>query len=172
MTNFDKAFELLILIEGDYSNHPYDPGKATKYGITESVARSHGYKGDMRDLTLDIAKNIYKKSYWDINRLDEIKHYSIQEEIFECGVNCGPSTALKFMQRAYNTLVTSNYLTIDGKIGPKTISSINNCKFLDDLYDTANILQGFRYIKLAEKDDKYKAFYKGWIRKRVKIKYN
>lgn len=172
MTNFDKAFKLLILIEGGYSNHPYDPGKATKYGITESVARDHGYIDDMKDLPLDIAKRIYKKSYWDINRLDEIKDYSIQEEIFECGVNCGPSIALKLMQRAYNTLVTSNYLVIDGKIGPKTIKSINNCKFLDDLYDTANILQGFRYIELAEKDYKYKVFYKGWIRKRVKLKYN
>lgn len=172
MNNFDKAFEQLILIEGGYSNHPYDSGKATKYGITEIVARSNGYKADMKELPIGLAKTIYKKSYWDINRLDEIKNYYIQEELFECGVNCGPSTALKMMQRAYNTLVTDNMICVDGKIGNKTISAINNCKFIDDLYNTANLLQGNRYIELAERDEKYKSFYKGWIRKRVKLKYN
>lgn len=172
MTNFEKAFEKIIMLEGGYSEHQDDPGGKTKYGITEEVARQHGYNESMKELSLSLAKQIYKKSYWDINRLDEIKNYSIQEELFECGVNCGPSTALKLMQRAYNTLVTSNYLTIDGKIGPNTILAINNCKFIDDLYDTANILQGYRYIELAEKDNKYKTFYKGWIRKRVSLKYN
>lgn len=45
MSNFKKAFEKTIIFEGGYSDHPYDPGGKTKYGITESTARSHGYKG-------------------------------------------------------------------------------------------------------------------------------
>ena len=57
--NFDEAFELLLGHEGNYSDHPADPGGKTRYGITEAVARDVGYRGDMRDLPLDLAKRVY-----------------------------------------------------------------------------------------------------------------
>lgn len=167
-TNFEKAFERLILIEGGYSNHPYDPGGKTKYGITESTARAHGYKGEIKDLDLCWAKSIYKKSYWDINRLDDITDSNIQNEIFDTGVNCGTETALKFIQRSCNVL-NDIKISVDGQIGPATLKAINYCKFKEDLFNSANIIQGNHYFMLAEKNDKFKVFYKGWIRKRVEL---
>ena len=53
--NFDQAFDALLEHEGGYSDHAADPGGKTRYGITEVVARSHGYRGDMRELPLDAA---------------------------------------------------------------------------------------------------------------------
>lgn len=52
MTNFDKAFELLIGHEGGYVNHPSDPGGETKYGISK---RSYP-REDIRNMTLARAK--------------------------------------------------------------------------------------------------------------------
>ena len=40
--------EEVIGREGGYSNHPADKGGATRWGVTEAVARAHGFRGDMR----------------------------------------------------------------------------------------------------------------------------
>ena len=61
--NFDEAFDRLIGHEGGYSDHPSDPGGKTQFGITEAVARAHGFTGDMRTLTRDEAKRIYRVDY-------------------------------------------------------------------------------------------------------------
>mgnify|MGYP002715655281 FL=1 len=59
--NFDKAFDILMVHEGGYSNNPRDPGGETMWGITSQVARKHGYMGPMRDLPLTEAKRIAKQ---------------------------------------------------------------------------------------------------------------
>ncbi len=59
----DKLIDEVIAIEGDYSNHPADRGGPTRWGVTEAVARRHGYAGDMRDFPYDEAVAIYKRKY-------------------------------------------------------------------------------------------------------------
>ncbi len=54
----DELIEALIEREGGYSNHPSDRGGPTKYGITEAVARAHGFSGAMRNLPRDEAAAI------------------------------------------------------------------------------------------------------------------
>jgi lysozyme family protein len=60
----DLLIEALIEREGRYVNHPDDRGGATCYGITESVARAHGYAGGMRNLPRAEAAAIYRRLYW------------------------------------------------------------------------------------------------------------
>lgn len=43
--HFIEAWRETLGKEGGYSNHRDDPGGATTFGITEAVARHHGYKG-------------------------------------------------------------------------------------------------------------------------------
>ena len=43
MSDFDKAFELLIGNEGGYVNNPKDPGGETNWGITKAVAVANWY---------------------------------------------------------------------------------------------------------------------------------
>lgn len=74
--NIEQYLEELIKREGGYVNNPADRGRATKYGITESVARSNGYKGNMKDLPLEVAKAIYKKQYWTVPRFDQVNGVS------------------------------------------------------------------------------------------------
>lgn len=59
----EQYLDELIKREGGYVNNPADRGGATKYDITETVARANGFKGNMRDLPLDEAKAIYRKNY-------------------------------------------------------------------------------------------------------------
>lgn len=58
--SFDKAFQLTIGLEGAYSNDPHDPGGETKYGI----AKRYHPKEDIKNMTLERAKEIYHNEYW------------------------------------------------------------------------------------------------------------
>jgi lysozyme family protein len=46
----DNLVDALIEREGGYVRHPADRGGPTCFGITEAVARAHGYAGPMRQL--------------------------------------------------------------------------------------------------------------------------
>jgi lysozyme family protein len=106
VSGFDSAFEKVVAVEGDYSNNATDHGGATKYGITERVARANGYDGQMQELPYSTAKAIYKRQYWDVLRLDDIAKLSflIACELFDTSVNMGVGTAGTFLQRALNVL--------------------------------------------------------------------
>ena len=114
--NFDQAFTTLLKHEGDYSDHPADPGGKTRYGITEAVAREVGYRGDMRELPVDLAKRIYKDHYWDAVRAEELPE-AIRYAVFDAAVNSGPRQAIRWLQRAVGA-------NDDGIIGPQTLAAV------------------------------------------------
>ena len=186
MEKFEKIFKELIMIEKGYVNHPQDPGGETMYGITIQVARNHGYYGNMEDLTLNEAKNIYKIDYYNKYNFDLIKNSKISGELFEFTVNSGRGNlATKILQRSYNILNKNSYLIEDGKLGHKTAKAINFYKYYKSLYKIMNIFQGLFYISLAEQDKetieglnsheyipgspRNKTFIRGWIDKRVQV---
>ena len=59
----DALIDGLIEREGGYVNHPADKGGPTCFGITEAVARAHGYAGAMRNLPRMEAAAIYRRLY-------------------------------------------------------------------------------------------------------------
>lgn len=114
--NFDQAFDILLTYEGGFSDHPADPGGQTRYGITEAVAREVGYRGDMRELPIDLAKRIYKARYWDAVRADELPE-AVRYAVFDAAVNSGPRQAILWLQRAVG-------VKADGIIGPQTLAAV------------------------------------------------
>lgn len=114
--NFDQAFDILLKHEGGFSDHAADPGGKTRYGITEAVAREVGYRGDMRELPLDLAKRIYKDRYWDAVRADELPE-AVRYAVFDAAVNSGPRQAIRWLQRAVGA-------KDDGIIGPVTLAAV------------------------------------------------
>ena len=68
----DALIDGLIEREGGYVNHPADKGGPTCFGITEAVARAHGYAGAMRNLPRSEAAAIYRRLYWLRPRFDQV----------------------------------------------------------------------------------------------------
>lgn len=114
--NFDQAFDTLLEHEGGYSDHAADPGGKTKFGITEVVARTHGYRGDMRELPIDAARLIYRSAYWDAVRADELPP-AVRYAVFDAAVNSGVRQSVRWLQRAAGA-------TDDGVIGPATLGAV------------------------------------------------
>ena len=114
---FDVCFAKLIKHEGGFVDHKSDPGGATNFGITQAVARANGYQGDMRDLPIDTARQIYKKLYWDAIGIVNLPP-DVQFTVFDAAVNSGPKQAAKWLQRSVN-------VDDDGVIGHVTIHACN-----------------------------------------------
>jgi lysozyme family protein len=112
LSNFDDAFEALIGHEGGYVNDSRDPGGETKFGVSK---RSYPAV-DIKALTLDGAKAIYKRDFWDKVRGDELP-MPVAFNLFDGAVNSGPSQAIKWMQRAAE-------VADDGKLGPMTLAAL------------------------------------------------
>lgn len=115
---FEVAFEKLLKHEGGYSDHAADPGGKTRYGVTEAVAREAGYRGDMRELPLDLAKRIYKDKYWDAVQAEQLPA-DVRYPLFDAAVNSGVPQASKWLQRACG-------VRDDGVVGEKTIRAANS----------------------------------------------
>ena len=124
--NFDKAFELLIGHEGGFTQNPKDAGnwtsgkvgvgvnKGTKYGIA-----SNSYPDlDIKNLTLDHAKLIYKRDYWNKIKGDELP-IGLAFHVFDMAVNSGVSRGIKLLQKTIGT-------TEDGIIGAKTLAAVKS----------------------------------------------
>ena len=67
----------------------------TRYGITEAVARAHGYSGPMARLPRDEAAAIYRRLYWLRPRFDQVAERAprVAAELFDTGANMGPAVA-------------------------------------------------------------------------------
>ncbi len=113
--DFNTAFDHLITFEGGFSHRSYadDPGGATKYGISQRAYPSL----DIENLTIEQAKQIYKKDFWDACQCDAMPN-EIRYPLFDAAVNSGVSQAIKWMQSAAG-------VKADGAIGPMTKNAVN-----------------------------------------------
>lgn len=112
---FNSVFVNIIGTEGGYVNSPNDPGGETKYGISK---RSYPDL-DIKNLTLEKAKEIYWYDFWMKLRLDMIAP-SLDEFIFDFAVNSGVGTVARMIQRAIGVLP-------DGIIGERTVAALKSC---------------------------------------------
>ena len=124
--NVDALIDDLIEREGRYVNHSADKGGPTRFGITEAVARAHGYAGAMTSLPREEAAAIYRRIYWLRPKFDAVVERSpkLAAELFDTGANMGPAVAATFLQRALTALNRNGQdypdLVPDGRIGPAT----------------------------------------------------
>lgn len=149
---FDEAFDALLKHEGGFSDHAADPGGKTRFGVTEAVARREGYRGDMRDYPLDEAKRVYQKLYWNALRLDDLRA-EFRFDLFDAGVNSGVAQTVRWMQRIVG-------VTVDGLLGPRTLSAVNNS-------DAAKFLAKFNGQRLLFMTSlsTWPSFGRGWARR-------
>lgn len=150
--NFDRAFQVLMVHEGGFSKHAADTGGKTMFGITEAVARRHGYTGDMAALPADLAKRIYRVDYWDAVSADRLPP-GIRYVVFDAAVNSGVRQSVRWLQRALG-------VHDDGVIGPVTLAAADQ-QNADAL--RARLLA--QRLKFMAELMNWPAFGRGWARR-------
>ena len=111
LTKFDDIIEITLHHEGGYVNDPNDLGGETNFGI----AKRFYPDVDIKNLTKDKAKDIYRRDYWDKNKVDEMPE-QLRHIYFDMCVNQGKGTAVKVLQRLWSR----TGLKVDGGLGAKT----------------------------------------------------
>lgn len=182
---FEKAYQFVIKHEGGLSNHKNDKGGITKYGISlvfledfsvrhaeymRYIDADHNQIIDARDIVAlsdDAAKIVYRK-IWETSGLNRVNSKKISVKLFDCFVNMGNSRAIKIMQKTINEIIRSANLSLDGKMGEKTLSFVNSIKTsqLEKTFLLAyqkNLI--LFYKSLAEKNKLYAVFLNGWVKR-------
>ncbi|MEO6248114.1 MAG: glycosyl hydrolase 108 family protein [Sphingomicrobium sp.] len=175
----DQLIDALIDREGGYVANPADRGGATRFGITEAVARAHGFAGPMNQLPRDEAAAIYRRLYWLRPSFDAVATRAprIAAELFDTGANMGPAVATTFLQRALTALNRNGRdypdLVPDGRCGANTLAGLDAFMALRGatgetvLLRALEALQGERYLRLAEQRPANEAFLYGWLANRI-----
>ena len=175
----DALIETLIDREGGYVNRLADKGWPTCFGITEAVARAHGYAGPMRSLPRGEAAAIYRRLYWQRPRLDEIASRSrrVAAELFDTGVNMGPGGRGHLPPaRADCAQPRRPRLSRSDPRWPDRARDAGRARCLATrgrssgetvLLRALEALQGERYLRLAERRPANEAFLYGWLANRI-----
>jgi lysozyme family protein len=181
MADFNLFIPILQKIEGGYQNLSGDDGNynslgqlvGTKFGISarfyEGIIKRPPTVADMKAITKEKARQLYKKYFWDDVQGDTLKSQSVANLIADHAVNSGESPIGTIVQR----ILRENFgkaIKIDGDIGIITASLINsvNQKQLFDKIKTAranyynglggqfltswlNRLKNFEFVELLKK---------------------
>ena len=162
MSDFDRAFEIIIGNEGGYQNNPLDRGnwtggqidkgelRGTKYGISAAAYP----RLNIQSLSVNDAKLIYKRDYWDAAKCEQYP-YHVSLQVFDAAVNHGVSRAILMLQEALD-------VKVDGVVGPITIGSAIKC-------EAGWFKARFNGVRLSFYTDlsevQWATFGKGWARR-------
>lgn len=89
---FDRIVEFTLKWEGGYSDDSSDPGGETRYGISQRAYP----KEDVKNLTLERAKELYKRDYWD--KVAKGEYDVLDMCAFDTCVHCGVSRARRWLK--------------------------------------------------------------------------
>jgi len=157
---FNLSFENVIGVEGGYTQDPEDTGNwtggrkgvgklnGTKYGVSAASYPSL----DINSITLDDAKAIYHRDYWQVISGDDFS-FPVSNALFDCAVNSGCASAAKLLQKVLN-------VSSDGKIGKQTIAAVQAKDQTELLIDFLTARAVF-YARLA----KFELYGKGWMKR-------
>lgn len=151
-THFERAFIALIGDEGGYVNDPRDPGGETKFGISKRAYPSENIKS----LTLERAKQIYHRDYWQSCMCDEFS-YAAGYLLFDAAVNMGVGTAIQLMQEALDVVA-------DGRIGPITRRAIAQNANSTEFVVRFQAERGLYYASLHH----FNVYGRGWLRRVIR----
>jgi lysozyme family protein len=160
IASYDAALARLLEHEGGYTNHPQDPGGPTNFGITifdyRKYVKPDAGADDVRAMTVDEAKAIYRAKYWDALHGDELPR-GVDYVVFDYGVNSGVGRAAKVLQRALG-------VADDGRIGPLTLDAARKC----DPAEMVSTICAER-LRFLQSLRTWPVFGKGWERRVAEV---
>lgn len=160
-TNWDACFNHLIKHEGGYVNHPSDPGGRTNLGVTQTVWENWVDRPvteeEMKALTKDMVKPLYKDLYWERVKGDKLPS-GVDYCVFDAAVNSGVRRASQWLQSALG-------VEADGSIGPQTIA-------VASMTPPVTIITNFsaQRLKFLQGLSTWPTFGKGWERRVNEVK--
>jgi len=153
MANFDQSVNIVFKHEGGFVDTLHDAGGATKYGI--SSARYPNV--NIKSLTLNQAKDIYKRDFWNKFRLNELHNQQIANLALDMIVLHGQGVRL--IQKG---LVRSGKgISIDNRIGSETIGALNAVNPSTFINNTVKVRKEYMQ-SLVDKNPSQIKFLKGW----------
>jgi lysozyme family protein len=171
MSNFDCMFDIVVGHEGGFTANPADPGnwtggtigagtcRGTKFGISAAA-----YAGlDIENLTLDAAKTLYRRDYWDRISGDHLPP-ALALLVFDAAINNGVGRATRWLQEIAQVLP-------DGVIGPRTLDAISHLGTgAEGVADLCAEFLAQRLIFMASLTT-WKTFGPGWARRLCRLPY-
>lgn len=146
--NFEACVALVKKDEGGYSNDPSDSGGATNFGITivdyKKYINKNGTPDDVRSMTWEQAKQIYKTKYWNALDCDNLPS-GVDYTCFDYGIHSG-------LQRPRNALKKFPKLA-----GLKLVDAIND--------ERATFLKN-----LANRRPKDQKYLNGWLNRVARVR--
>lgn len=158
---FKDAVEFVLKWEGGLVDHPSDPGGITNHGISIRFAGSIGLDinadgettaADIRGLSRNRAKLIYKEYFWQAAECDQLP-CGVDLAVFDAAVNMGVRRSMMFLQMAAGSRP-------DGIWGPNTKRAVFKTDREDLLFEAIARRNRF-YGKL----EKFDVFGLGWMRR-------
>lgn len=163
MNYFDYAVDVVLRNEGGLIDDPNDAGGITNMGISlrlYKVLHPDATAQDIRELTVDQAKEIYRNEFWSAAPFAEINSLRIATSVFDHAVNAGIASAVKVSQKACNAL--GAWLEVDGVMGKQTLGAINMLNAPKLLAEVRK--QRAEYYKnLADEKPELAKFLNGWL---------
>lgn len=163
--NFDQAIEYVLQNEKGFVDNPRDSGKATNFGITMAmlaVFRAGGVTAeDVKALTVDEAKMIYRKFFWDHLKLDSLPQV-YATAILDMAVNMGETKAVEICQRALGSTAC------DGILGSQTVNALLHTDPQEFIFNYVSGLQD-HYVEIVVRNPNEICFLKGWMRRALRL---
>jgi lysozyme family protein len=163
MAEFEKAVEDVLRWEGGLVNDPDDPGGLTKYGISK---RSYSHL-NIAELTVDDAKEIYRRDWWDCYHYGEIESQAVANKLLLFSINTGAERAHRYFQKVLNYLLPrKEQLETDGIFGSLTMKATNSLN-ADDILIELKVRCAFYYAVLVLRKPARFKFLLGWLRRAI-----
>lgn len=167
MAKIDILSPFIESAEGGYVNDPDDPGGATNKGITLKIWKKVGYdknndgkidKYDIKLINHADFQTVLKKEFWDVCKGDLIKDQSVANMLVDWFYNSGYN-AIYRTQRILG-------LKVDGKVGQKTLYSINS-------YNPKHLFLLLKSMRISylQHCNNFKKYGRGWLSRVNRIYY-
>ncbi|MEL6568469.1 MAG: glycosyl hydrolase 108 family protein [Pseudomonadota bacterium] len=160
--SFHRCHDLMRVNEGEYVNHPDDPGGSTNMGVTQSTYDAWRLsKGnattDVRNIKETEVQQIYFEGYWRAYNCHEMPNDAIALVLFDATVNHSPVNPLRFIQKGAGLPVAAQ----DGHFGPMTRAAIEQAA-PDRLIHRALDARWDYYELIMRRNRNLESFRNGW----------
>jgi lysozyme family protein len=188
MAEFEKAIAFVLPNEGGFVDNPNDSGGATNFGLSLRFLRTLPVESlrkygvfvtpedlsveNVKELTLDQARNIYKSEFWDHHLYEKIVDQHVANYVFDMVIHHGEHQAIKILQRALWAVYQHIHVVVDdGILGSKTLDLIDDpaCFAMNALI-VAMMAERAGFVRLlANERSKDKEFLDGWLNRCYRI---